>query len=227
MALYIVGTPIGNLEDITLRAIRTLKEVNFILAEDTRETAKLLRKYDIATPLVSYRDQNHNRIITKVFEKLDLGLNLALVSDAGTPTISDPGYKLVHEVKMKGYEVIPIPGPSAVITALSASGIPTDKFIFVGFLPKSDSKREEILKKYMTDDSTIVIYEAPTRLIELLEMIANIDGKRNVSIANDLTKMMEKIEFGQVELLLKNWKDLLSSGRKIKGEFVISISKEN
>ncbi|MDD4382325.1 MAG: rRNA small subunit methyltransferase 1, partial [Candidatus Dojkabacteria bacterium] len=128
--LYIVATPIGNLGDVTYRAIEILNKVAFILAEDTRETVKLLNRYDIKTQLISYRDQNHDRMLEKIYEKLNMGFDLALVSDSGTPLISDPGFKLVRELRDREYEVIPIPGPSAVISALSVSGIPTDKFTY-------------------------------------------------------------------------------------------------
>ena len=153
--LYVVATPIGNLKDMSFRAIETLKSVIFILAEDTRETKKLLNEYDINTQLVSYRDQNHERMIGKILEKLDMGLNLALVSDCGTPLISDPGYRLVRDLRMKGYEILSIPGPSALTSAISISGLPTDSFSFLGFLPKSEGKREKILKKYLELGNTL------------------------------------------------------------------------
>jgi 16S rRNA (cytidine1402-2'-O)-methyltransferase len=221
MPLFIVATPIGNLEDITLRAIRTLKESHFILAEDTRESAKLLHKYEIPVQMISYRDQNHDRMIPKVLEKLEMGLNLSLISDAGTPTISDPGYKLVHEVKAAGYEVIPIPGPSAVITALSASGLPTDRFTFLGFLPKSDIKRKELIERYMADDSSLIIFESPARLVDLLKLVSEIDPERHLSVANNLTKLKEKIDYGTSIDIYKKWE----ANKGIKGEFVVSISK--
>ena len=129
--LYIVATPIGNLSDMTLRAIEVLKSVAFVLSEDTRESKKLLDRYEIPTQLISYRDQNHERVIGKVLEKLDMGLDLALISDAGTPLISDPGFKLVRDLREKGYDVVSIPGASAVIAALSVSGLPTDRFVFL------------------------------------------------------------------------------------------------
>jgi 16S rRNA (cytidine1402-2'-O)-methyltransferase len=222
MALYIVATPIGNLEDITLRAIKTLKEVHFILAEDTRESAKLLQRYEIKTPVVSYRDQNHDRMIVKVFEKLALGLDLALISDAGTPTISDPGYKLVHEVREKGYDVIAIPGACSVVSAISVSGLPTDRFTFIGFLPKSDVKRKELVDEYMQDEASLVIFESPNRLTDLLELVIAVDPNRHVSVSNNLTKLKEKTDYGKAQDLLEVFK----KKQTIKGEFVVVISKK-
>jgi len=220
--LYIISTPIGNLGDITLRAIETLKKCHFILAEDTRVTAKLLQKYDVKAQMVSYRDQNHEILIKKVLEKLGAGLDLALVSDAGTPTISDPGYKLVTEVRNNGYEVISIPGASACISALSISGLPTDRFVFLGFLPKSESRRIEILSKFMGEKLSIIIYESPKRLLKLLEEVVRIDSERKVFVANDLTKMFEKNRLGRASELQEIYKV-----DKLKGEFVVVVGPAN
>lgn len=221
--LYIVATPIGNLEDVTMRAVRILKEVAFVLAEDTRQSAKLLSHYGISTHLVSYRDQNHERMISKVMEKLDVGLDLALVSDSGTPVISDPGFKLVRELVAKGYKVTPIPGPSAVISALSASGVATDKFIFLGFLPKSDSNRKDLLKEYGALNTTLVIYESPARVVKLLEEVATVLPGRKVTLANDITKLYEAFYTDSPQLLLER----INEGKiKLKGEFVVLIDKE-
>ncbi|KKR06170.1 MAG: Ribosomal RNA small subunit methyltransferase I [candidate division WS6 bacterium GW2011_GWF2_39_15] len=221
--LFVVATPIGNLGDITLRAIETLKSVAFILAEDTRETAKLLRKYSIETSLVSYRDQNHVRMIEKVLEKLDNGLNLALVSDSGTPVISDPGFKLVRDLVSRGYTVSPIPGPNAAIAALSVSGVVTDKFLFLGFLPKSDTKRKEMLTEYGKLDVSLVIYESPQRLERLLIEISESLGDRNVVIANDITKLYELFSKKNVS---EHLMDIKNGRIKLKGEFVVLIDKE-
>lgn len=223
-ALYVVATPIGNMGDITFRAIETLKNVAFILAEDTRVSKKILDRYEINTQLVSYRDQNHDRMIEKVYEKLSLGLSLALVSDSGTPTISDPGYKLVRDILSHGYKVVSIPGPSAVTAALSISGLPTDRFIFVGFLPKSDSKRKEMLLKYSSLDATLVLYESPNRVEKLLSQIKEtISPDRHISIVNNMTKLSERIFLGNVHSLSEELGRLTS----IKGEFVVLISKES
>jgi len=200
--LYVVATPIGNLEDITFRAIRILKEVTFILAEDTRESKKLLDKYSINSPLISYRDQNHERMIGKIFEKLDMGMDLALISDAGTPLISDPGFRLVKELLERDYSVISIPGPSAVTSALSVSGLPTDRFVFLGFLPKSEERRKKILKDYLHLENTVVIYESPQRLIRLLRLILNEFGDRDVFLAKDISKMREESFKGNISNVL-------------------------
>lgn len=220
--LYIVATPIGNLSDMTFRAVEVLNSVAFILAEDTRVSSKLMAHYKINPLLISYRDQNHERMITKILEKLDMGLSLALISDAGTPTISDPGFKLVRVLKQKGYEVYPIPGADAVTSSLSASGLPTDRYVFLGFLPKSVSKISNILKEYGQLDATLVFYESPNRLEDLLKQILNVLGDRTVCIANDITKMYEKIETDSVSNLLKN----STLVKNPKGEFVVLVGKE-
>jgi 16S rRNA (cytidine1402-2'-O)-methyltransferase len=206
--VYIVATPIGNMADITFRAIDVLKNVAFVLAEDTRETKKIFDRYDISTVLVSYRDQNHDMMIQKIIEKLDLGLDLALVSDCGTPLISDPGYKLVRDLREKEYEVVSIPGASAVISALSVSGLPTDKFVFLGFLPKSDGKRKSLLSKYKELEASIVIYESPNRIFELLDVVLSEFGDVECFLAKDISKLREKYFDGKIsfvkELLLED-----------------------
>ena len=201
--LYIVATPIGNLSDMTLRAIEVLKSVAFVLSEDTRESKKLLDRYEIPTQLISYRDQNHERVIGKVLEKLDMGLDLALISDAGTPLISDPGFKLVRDLREKGYDVVSIPGASAVITALSVSGLPTDRFVFLGFLPKSDERRKKLLEQYINLENTIVIYESPQRLTRLLELILNEFRDMDVYLAKDISKMREESFSGKISDVLE------------------------
>ena len=223
--LFVVATPIGNLDDITYRAIKTLKSVAFILAEDTRESKKLLDKYDIHTQLISYRDQNHEKIINKIVEKLDIGLDLAIISDNGTPLISDPGYKLVRYLREEGYVISPIPGPSAVISALSISGLPTDRFSFLGFLPKSDSKRIEIFEEFFNLDTTVVVYESPKRLFKLLDLILKLDGNLFVCAIRDMTKKHEKIYFGKICDIIKNLEtdDLRNNPY---GEWVVLISKK-
>lgn len=222
--LYVVATPIGNLEDITFRAVNTLKSVTFVLAEDTRESIKLLKKYDISTQLVSYRDQNHDRMIGKVLEKLDMGLDLALISDAGTPLISDPGFKLVRELREKGYTVESIPGPSAVISALSIAGLPTDKFSFLGFLPKSESKRKEILERFISLGTTVVLYESPRRVLDLVLLLEKLVPDSEVVLAKDLTKLREEVFSGTPTDLIS----LLKAREFDKyphGEFVVMVSK--
>lgn len=218
--LYIVSTPIGNLGDLTFRAKEILESVSFVLAEDTRVTKKLVDHYSIDCQLISYRDQNHNKVVDKVIEKLDLGLDIALVSDAGTPSIADPGYKLVSELKEKGFDVLSIPGPSAVIAALSVSGLPTDKFCFLGFLPKSGKKRGDILVEYGKLDATLIIYESPNRVVKLLEQINRALGDRKVSVANDLTKVYEEVLVGSVSEVVG---ELGEDG--LKGEYVVLVGK--
>jgi len=219
--LFIVATPIGNLSDITLRSLEVLKKVSYILSEDTRETDKLLKKYDIACSQLSYRDQNHKRIFPKITQILDTGTDVALVSDSGTPLISDPGFKLVSELIKKGYEVESIPGPSALISALVSSGLPTDKFSFVGFLPKSSGQIKKILQSYGNLDSTLIIYESPFRVAKLLNYIKEILGERQIVLANEITKMHEKFYRGLVSEVLSQ-----IEGKKTKGEFVVLVAKE-
>lgn len=223
--LYVVATPIGNLGDMTFRAVEVLKSVPFVLAEDTRESIKLLKRYDITTQLISYRDQNHERMMSKILEKLDMGLNLALVSDCGTPLISDPGFKLVRELREKGYIVESIPGPTALTSALSISGLPTDRFSFLGFLPKSDKKRKEILERYLSLGSTVVLYESPKRILSLLEVINSIEEGSTVVLAKDLTKKREEVlqssANGLIEVLKERGFD-----KDPHGEFVVVISPQ-
>lgn len=222
--LYVVATPIGNLEDITFRAIKILKLVSFILAEDTRESKKLLDRYEINTALISYRDQNHERMIKKILEKLDMGINLALISDAGTPLISDPGFKLVRELQNKQYQVVSIPGASAMTSALSVSGLPTDRFVFLGFLPKSDEKRKKLLHQYFLLDNSIVIYESPQRITRLLNLVLKEFGNINIYLAKDISKMREESFFGKIsevkkELLIRKFDN------NPHGEFVCILDK--
>ena len=196
--LYVVATPIGNLSDVTFRAVDILKKVPFILAEDTRESKKLLEKYNIQTQLVSYRDENHDKVLGKIIEKLKMGLDLALISDAGTPLISDPGYKLVKYLRENDFDVISIPGPSAVTAALSVSGLPTDRFVFFGFLPKSETRRENIISEYKDLHNTLVFYESPKRLMGFLDTINNILGDVKIFLAKDISKLREEYFYGKV-----------------------------
>lgn len=220
--LFVVATPIGNLGDMSFRAVETLKSCAFILAENPRETLKLLNHYEIKVTVISYRDQNHDRMIGKVREKLDLGLNLALVSDAGTPLISDPGFRLVNELKSSCYNVIGIPGASSPTMALSVSGLPSDRFMFIGFLPKSDAQRESLLKKYNDLDATLILFESPNRVIKTLEQIQAILDNRKVTVAKDLTKLWESVDTGSIDKII----ELYKAKDTIKGEYVILIAKE-
>jgi len=217
--LFVVATPIGNLQDMTQRAVGVLRDVDLILSEDTRETKKILDKFDLSTNQISYRDQNHKKVIPRILALLAAGKDLALVSDSGTPLISDPGFKLVKEVINEDFDVITIPGPSAVTAALSISGLPTDKFVYLGFLPKSSGPRKKILKEYGKLDATIVIYESPFRLQKLLKEVISELGNRYVVLCGELTKMHEKCIRGYAEHLVD-----LTTGHK--GEYVVLIAKE-
>ncbi|MCA9376792.1 16S rRNA (cytidine(1402)-2'-O)-methyltransferase [Candidatus Nomurabacteria bacterium] len=217
---YVVATPIGNLGDLTVRAIETLKEVDIILAEDTRHTKKLLDHYSINVPLLSYRDQNHDRVYSDILHSVKSGSNIALVSDAGTPLISDPGFKLIRAFRHDGIDVVAIPGASSVIAALSISGIPTDRFFFLGFLPKKPSARIRMLTDHMEHEATVVLFESPYRVIKLLQEIVTIDQERIVVICKDLTKLHEKVMFGTANELYESLKE-----KDLKGEYVVCIAK--
>lgn len=221
---YIVATPIGNMGDITLRALETLKNVDLILCEDTRETKKILNKYSINTPTLSYHAQSKLSKTDKIFELLLEGKNLALVSDAGTPGISDPGAMLVAQIKEKfsidQVNVVPIPGASAVITALSASGLPTHEFTFLGFLPHKKG-RETLFKEIANANRTMVFYESPHRILKTLESLNKFCPNKKVCIARELTKIYEEFKMGTpVEL----FEYLKNNPIKQKGEFTILVS---
>ncbi len=219
--LYVVGTPIGNLSDLTHRAEYILKSVDLIAAEDTRVSKKLLNHYDISIPLISYHDKNEKLQAEKLVGRLILGENIALISDAGTPCISDPGYRLVNLARKMKIRVITIPGPSAVTAALSISGIPTDHYYFEGFLPTKKGRRTrfELLESL---SATIVIYESPLRIIRTLNDIDKYWGKRVLSICRELTKIYEENFIGNVEEAIEYFEK-----SKPKGEFVIMVAKKN
>ena len=196
--LFIVATPIGNLKDITLRALEVLKAVDYILCEDTRVTGKLLNHFEISKKLVPFNDFNEDKKAQAVINDLMLGQNIALVSDAGTPLISDPGYKLVRACIHQGIAVETIPGPSSVIAALTISGLPPDKFTFVGYLPKKDSKRKKLLEDLKRSReivrSTIIAFESPFRLLKTLEDINEVFGDIEIVVCRELTKMHEEVK---------------------------------
>lgn len=217
--LYVVSTPIGNIKDITYRAIEVLKTADIIYSENTAQTQKILNKYDISTPQSVYTDQRHTSVYNEIVNLLASGKNIALVSDNGTPLISDPGYKLINQLRKDNYKIESVPGPSAVTAALSISGLPTDKFVFLGFLPKKASQRKELLSNYSKLDATLTLYESPYRLKRLLTEIFEILGNREVVIIKDLTKKFEKVTDGYI-------KDLISNDFKTKGEYTILIKKE-
>src|SRR5712692_9140615 len=196
--LYLVATPIGNLEDVTLRALRVLKEVDLIACEDTRHTRKLLAHYQISKSTVSYHEHNERERGGELVKKLEGGHNIALVSDAGTPLISDPGFWVVREAIDRGITVVPIPGPSAVITALAAAGLPTDEFAFFGFLPARRAARRARLKELSSIESTLIFYEAPHRVKETIEDLRGAFADRECIIARELTKLHEEFVRGSL-----------------------------
>jgi 16S rRNA (cytidine1402-2'-O)-methyltransferase len=217
--LYIVATPIGNLEDMTFRAVRILKEVKLIAAEDTRQTRKLLHAYGIDTPLTSLYDHNEAVKSGVIMKKLAEGADVAYVSDAGTPGVSDPGYLLVHEALSRQYRVVPIPGASAVITALCASGLPMDRFVFQGFLPQKPEKRRAMLSSIKDEAMTSVFYESPKRLTAALRDISDILGSRQAVVAREMTKLFEEMIRGSVDEIIAVLAD-----RVVKGEITLLIA---
>ena len=217
--LYIVATPIGNLEDITLRAIRILREVQLIAAEDTRRTKKLLNAYDIHTPLVSLYEQVEEKKSGRLISRLQEGSDIAYVSDAGTPGISDPGYVLVDRAITHGIRVVPIPGVSAVIAALSVSGLPIDHFIFYGFLPSRSISRKNFLQSVAEETKTLVLYESPKRLVATLSDIESVLGDRRIVVVRELTKVFEEILRGTVRSVIGELQE-----RTVKGEITIIVA---
>jgi len=195
--LYVIATPIGNLEDISLRALRILQEVKLIAAEDTRTTRHLLSAHDIKTPLTSYHEHSKRGKLDYLLNYLERE-DLALVSEAGTPGLSDPGYDLIVAAIERGISVVPIPGASAIITALAVSGLPTDQFLYVGFLPRRKGQRQRVLGSIVEESRTIVAFETPHRLNEALEDIEEILGNRRISVCRELTKVHEEIFRGRV-----------------------------
>ena len=218
--LYLVGTPIGNLADITYRAVDILRTVDLIACEDTRVTKKLCAHYDIHAPLKSYHDHNKAQQTEYLIQQLQEGIDIALVSDAGLPLISDPGYELVVAARNNGIRVETVPGPNAGLTALMASGLPSFTYTFLGFLPRKEKAKYDLLDQRMFQDSTLIIYESPHRVKDTLKAIYKIDAQRNVSIGRELTKKFEEIITDKVEKLLMKLDegDILT-----KGEFVIII----
>ncbi|MEN9450371.1 MAG: rRNA (cytidine1402-2-O)-methyltransferase [Pseudomonadota bacterium] len=219
--LYVVATPIGNLEDFSARAIETLQNVDQIAAEDTRHSQKLLKHFGITTPLISFHEHNETISSQILLDALKKNQSIALISDAGTPLINDPGYRLVKLAHQHGIQVIPIPGPCALITALCASGLACDRFIFEGFLPGKNIARQKKLLEYLYETRTIIFYEAPHRILELInDMLAVFGSKRYVVLARELTKTFETIHGDNLEQL-KNWVN--SDKNQQKGEFVVLV----
>ena len=219
--LYVVATPIGNLGDVGERALRVLGAVDAVLAEDTRRSRRLLRAHGLETPLRSLHDHNERRMAARIVQRLEAGERLALVSDAGTPVISDPGFHLVRRVREAGCEVVPIPGPCALVCALSVAGLPTHRFVFEGFLPARGTARRKRLGELRNEARTLVFYEAPHRIGETLADLAEaFGGARDAVLAKELTKVHERILPGSLEDL-RIWLD--ESREHAKGEFVILV----
>ena len=218
--LYLVGTPIGNLGDITFRAIETLRKVDVIACEDTRVTRKLCNHYEIQTPLKSYHEHNKEQQTDYLIKQLQTGLNIALVSDAGLPLISDPGYELVVEARKNNINIETVPGPNAGLTALMSSGLPSFTYTFLGFLPRKEKEKIEVLDDRMFQNSTLILYESPYRVTDTLKAIAKIDSQRRITVGRELTKKFEQV----LTLTVDDMLELINQDRlPLKGEFVILI----
>jgi 16S rRNA (cytidine1402-2'-O)-methyltransferase len=217
--LFIVATPIGNMQDITLRALQLLKQVDIIAAEDTRHTQNLLKYHNISNRLISYHEHNEQKRTPQLIAKLKAGNSVALVSNAGTPLISDPGYRLVSEAIAEGIAVTPIPGASAIIAALSVSGLPPGAFAFEGFLPRKGSKRSETLARLAQDPRTLILYESPQRLISLLKDAHTAFGNRNAVIAREMTKTFEEFVRGDLLRLIARLENMIN----VRGECTVII----
>lgn len=216
--LYIVPTPVGNLEDITLRAIRTLKEVQIILAEDTRTSKFLLRHYDIATPLQAYHMHNEHKVVSSIIEKIQSGIDIALVSDAGTPGISDPGYLLIRACVENEIVVECLPGATAFVPALVVAGLPTDTFVFEGFLPHQKGRQKKI-SNLLEYECTVVLYESPYRVVKFLEQLVDAGAaQRKIASVREISKKFESVQRGTVEEVL-----LFFKNNEPKGEFVFVL----
>jgi len=221
--LFVVATPIGNLEDITYRAVRVLREVDWIACEDTRESRKLLDHFEIKTPLVSYHDFNELQRAKELADRLKAGESGAIISDAGMPLVSDPGYRLVRAAIEAGIDVRPVPGASATVTALAASGLPTDSFHFLGFLPAKSGQRANLLDSLKSEKATLIFYEAPHRIMDTLSDIERILGLRPVVVAREMTKIHEEFLRGTAGQIL----DQLRTRESIRGEITLLIGKSN
>ena len=218
--LYIVSTPIGNLNDITFRAVSIFEEVDIIAAEDTRVIKKILNKFNIEKKCISYNNYNENTKFTYLLSLLKDKLNIALVSDAGSPCISDPGYKIVNAARLENFDVISIPGASSPIAALSISGLPTDKFYFEGFLPKKKGRQTRFL--FLSSmDATIIIYESPKRLLKTINNIIDYMGDRIISVVKEITKIHETVYLGKASNVIE-----LFDTKNLRGEFIILVAKE-
>lgn len=217
VALYLVPTPIGNLEDITLRALRILNEVDVILAEDTRTSGKLLKHHNITKPLQSYHIFNEHKTVEKLISRMESGEKFALVSDAGTPSISDPGFLLVRELLKAGLEVNCLPGATAFVPALVNSGLPSERFVFEGFLPHKKGRQTRLMK-LAEEERTIILYESPHRLIKCLEQLKEHLGDRRASVSREISKMFEETVRGTLSELVAHF-----TAKGVKGEFVVLV----
>ncbi len=215
--LYLVATPIGNLEDMSLRAVRILREASLIAAEDTRHTGKLLKHFEIETPLTSYFEHNKLNKLDFILEKLSQG-DVALVSDAGTPAINDPGYELVRAALASGYDVRPVPGPSAPVSALAVSGLPTDSFLYLGYLPAKTSERHKFVGQIANLHYTLIFLESPHRIVESLEDLLSILGDRKICVAREMTKLFEEYWRGTVSGAVEYFKS-----QPARGEFTLVV----
>lgn len=218
-SLFIVATPIGNLGDISARAISTLQETDLVFAEDTRKFKILAARFEIKTQVTSFHEQNEKKVTPWAIEKLKSGAIIAVVSEAGTPTISDPGYRLVCACRKEGIPVIPVPGPSALIAALSVSGLETNRFLFEGFLPYKKAKREKMLQRALESNTTTIFYESPYRILSTLELIETLEPGRSLFLGRELTKKFEQSVRGTASEIIA----ALSVKKKQKGEFVLII----
>jgi len=218
--LHVVSTPLGNLKDITLRALEVLRGVGLIACEDTRRTARLLKAHGITTPTISYFEHNERWKGVRILETLRAGRDVALVADAGTPGVSDPGYRLVKDARAEGIPVLPVPGPSAVVAALSVSGLPTDRFLFVGFLPGRAGARQRALEGLKTVGVTLVFYESPVRVLASLADMAGILGDREAFLCREATKLHEEYVRGRLSEL----QALLAKRRTVRGEIVLVVA---
>lgn len=215
--LYIVSTPIGNLDDMTFRAVEILKDVDYILCEDTRHSKILLDYYNISNKLIRYENFNENIILPKILKDLENNFKIALISDAGTPGINDPGYMLISSVVKQGYNVVPIPGASAVLSSIVSSGFIIQPFIFLGFLPRKINDMKNMILSYKFNKDTLVIYESPLRVLKTLSTLLEILGNREIVLAKEITKMYETFYRGKIN-------DIINSNIDIKGEFCIIVS---
>lgn len=218
--LFVVATPLGNLEDLSPRALRTLRECALVACEDTRHTGALLRSHGITTATTSFFEHNERDKLAKILDAIERGADVALVSDAGTPGISDPGYRLVRDARARGFDVLPVPGPSAVIAALSVSGLPTDRFLFVGFLPRKQQPRRALLGELASEKATLVFYESPQRLAAALDDLVHVFGEREAFLCREATKLHEEYRKAPLPAL----REAIAAKARVRGEVVLVVA---